>query len=68
VKWHSHVWEYPERGFLIHKWWTLTGNKDIYYSCYESLQTMDRGIVLKTTSSLKDSKDFFKNLIDSGFK
>lgn len=65
ASWNSHVWEYPERDFLIYRHWTLCGGKKYFYLCYESLDALNKGINLASFDSLKEAKEFFKNVVDS---
>ena len=64
MKWFKrtpHIWQ-TEQGRFIQRWWALCGPKTIYYSVFPSLEALEKGENTDTFSSLKEAKNYFKNL------
>lgn len=64
MKWFKrtlHIWQ-TEQGFFIQRWWTLCGPKTTYYFVFRNLEALEKGENIDTFSSLKEAKNYFKNL------
>lgn len=59
TKTNLYAWTHSEHGWVICKWWTLTGLKNIYYSTYVDRESLEKGINTATFTSLKEAKESF---------
>ena len=54
-----YAWTHSEHDWIIAKWWTLCGKKEVYFSTYTDRQARDKGENTGTFNSLKDAKQSF---------
>lgn len=59
TKTNLYAWTHSENGWIIAKWWTLCGNKEVYFSTYADRQARDKGENIGTFNSLKEAKKSF---------
>ena len=59
VKTNLYAWTHSEHGWIIVKWWTLCGRKEVYYSTYVDSQARQKGENTSTFNSLKEAKQSF---------